>query len=150
MDDISVFGLSGNCVANNTFPNGFQISAFADDGDPLDSPDLAIANTAMGPNGDSVTWSRPEMIEIVINVMVNSADDHNLTALEDANRVAKGKSSAKDIITMIWTYPDGSTVTGSEGKMISGPILSSGSSAGRLKSKRFVFHFPQITRHATS
>jgi hypothetical protein len=150
MDDISIFGLTGQVIASNTYPNGFEISAFADDGDPLDSPDLQVADTAMGPNGDAVTWSRPEMIEVVVNVMPKSQDDINLTCLEDANRVAKGKSGAKDIITIVWTYPDGSTVTGSEGKMISGPILSSGTAAGRLKTKRFVFRFPQLTRQAAS
>lgn len=144
--DISIFGLSGNCVASKTFPNGFQISAFADDGDPLDSPDLEVADMSMGPNGDTITWSRPQLIEIVINIIPQSQDDLNLTALEDANRVAKNKSSARDQITLIWTYPNGMVVTASDGKMITGPVVQSGSSNGRAKSKRYSFKFGQVTR----
>lgn len=144
--DISIFGLTGNLTASSTFPNGMSISAFADDADPLDSPDLEIADMSMGPNGDTITWSRPQLIEIVVNVIPQSQDDINLTALADANRVAKGKSSARDAIGIVWTYPNGMKVTAIDGKMVTGPVVQSGASSGRAKSKRFVFRFGQITR----
>jgi len=144
--DISVFGLTGNLTASKTFPNGMSISEFADDADPLDSPDLEIADMSMGPNGDTITWSRPQLIEIVVNVIPQSQDDLNLTALADANRVAKGKSSARDEITIVWTYPNGMKVTASDGKMVTGPVVQSGSSNGRAKTKRFAFRFGQVTR----
>lgn len=146
MEDISVFGLSLNVTFTNTFPNGITVTEFADDADPFDSPDLEIANMAMGPNGDTVTWSRPELIEIVVNVIPGSQADLNLTAALDANRVAKGKSSARDQVTIIGTYPDGSVVTASEGKMVVGPAVQSGASSGRAKTKRFSFRFAQVTR----
>jgi len=144
--DISVFGLSLNLVASTTFPNGITIESFADNADPLDSPDLAIAEMALGPNGDSVTWSRPALIEISINVIPQSPDDINLQALVDANRVAKGKSSARDQITHVWTYPNGMTVTASDGKVAVGPVIQSGTSEGRAKSKRYSFRFAQVHR----
>lgn len=150
MEDISVFGLSLNVVASNTFPNGVTISAFADDADPFDSPDLEIANMAMGPNGDTIVWSRPELIEVTINVIPQSQDDLNLTAMLDANRVAKGKSSAQDQITIVGTYPNGMKATASEGKMVTGPAVQSGASSGRAKTKRFVFRFAQIARQNAS
>jgi len=144
--DISVFGLQGNIVASKTFPNGFTVSAFADDADPLDSPDIDLADMAIGPNGDTTCWSRPQLIEIVINVIPQSQDDLNLTALADANRVAKNKSSARDSITIIWTYPNGMTVTASDGKLVTGNVVQSGNSAGKTKSKRYAFRFGQVTR----
>lgn len=146
MEDISVFGLSANVVADTTFPNGLTISAFADDADPLDSPDLDIADMAMGPNGDSVTWSRPQLIEISMNVIPQSPDDVNLTALQDANRVAKGKTSARDKINIVFTYPNGMKVTCSEGKMVTANAVQSGSAAGRAKTKRYAFRFSQVSR----
>jgi hypothetical protein len=150
MEDISVFGLSANLTADTTFPNGLTINAFADDADPLDSPDIDLADMAMGPNGDTVTWTRPQLIEISINVIPQSKDDVNLTCLQDANRVAKGKSSAMDEITMIFTYPNGMVVTCSEGKMVTANVVQSGSSAGRAKSKRYAFRFSQVSRQAAT
>lgn len=146
MEEISVFGLTANIVASKTFPQGFVVSAFADDGDPLDSADLEVADTGMGPNGDGLTWSRPMMVDCSINVIPQSPDDMNLQALLDANRVAKGKTSARDIIGIVWKYPNGMTVTLSSGKLISGPVVPSGTSAGRMKSKRYNFRFEQVSR----
>lgn len=144
--DISVFGLEANVVASTTFPNGINITAFANDGDPLDSPDLEIADMAIGPNGDTVTWSRPQLVEITTTIIPQSDDDVNLTVLEDANRVAKGKTSAQDEITIVWTYPNGMIVTCSDGKMVTGPVVQSGTAEGKAKSKRFSFKFGQVTR----
>lgn len=146
MEDISVFGLSANVVASTTFPNGVTVTSFADDGDPLDSPEIDIADMSMGPNGDTITWSRPQLIEISMNLIPQSDDDTNMTVLQDANRVAKGKTSAKDVISITWTYPDGSTVTASGGKMVTAPVVQSGTSAGRMKSKRYAFKFGSVTR----
>src|ERR1700743_750486 len=146
MQDISVFGLEANVVASATFPNGVNITAFANDGDPLDSPDLEIADVAMGPNGDTITWTRPQLVEIVTSIIPQSDDDLNLTALVDANRVAKGKTSAQDLITIIWTYPNGMKVTCSDGKIVTGPVVQSGTAEGKAKSKRFAFKFGQVTR----
>jgi hypothetical protein len=150
MEDISIFGLSANVTADTTFPNGLTISSFADDGDPIDSPDLDIADMAMGPNGDGVTWSRPQIAEVVMNIIPQSADDVNLTALQDANRVAKGKSSAADNITIILSYPNGVKITLSEGKMVTAPVVQSGAASGRAKSKRYAFRFTQVARQAAT
>lgn len=146
MEDISIFGLSAQVVASNTFPQGVTITSFADDADPLDSPDLEVADMAMGPNGDTITWTRPQLIEISMNVIPQSQADLNLTALVDANRVAKGKSSARDVCQIVFSYPNGMKVTCSEGKITTGPVVQSGSSNGRAKSKRFVFRFGQVQR----
>jgi hypothetical protein len=150
MEEISVFGLVANITASKTFPNGFIVSAFADDGDPLDSTDLEVADTAMGPNGDGLTWSRPMMVDCAVNVIPQSQDDLNLQALVDANRVAKGKSSARDIIGIVWKYPNGMVVTLSSGKLVSGPVVPSGTSAGRMKSKRYLFRFEQVSRQTSN
>lgn len=148
MEDISIFGLKARLTASVTFPSGIDISQFADDGDPLESPDLEIASMAMGPNGDTITWSRPELIGVGFTVIPQGEDAVNMTALVDANRVSKGKTSARDTITMVWTYPNGMVVTCSDGKVTTGPVIQSGTSAGRAKSQRFEVRFGKVQRTA--
>lgn len=146
MQNISGFGLSAQIVASVTYPNGFAVTAFADDADPLDTPDLEVADSAMGLNGDMVVWSRPQGIEISLNIIPNSPDDDNLDVLLNANRVAKGKVGARDIIQIVLSYPDGRNATMSSGIMISGPVTPAVASAGRMKTRMYRFRFEQITK----
>lgn len=142
--DISATGISVLVRASATFPSGFSVSQFADDADPFDLPALEIASTAMNANGELVVWSSPQPIVPTLNVIPGSEDDNNLAILFEANRAAGGKVVARDIITMTATYPDGSTVTLSNGKMTSGFPGKSVASAGRMKSKAYTFAFQDI------
>lgn len=145
MNDISASGLSINIVADKTFPNGFTFNEFADDADPFDLPSLEIAATAMNLNGNLVTWTAPQPIVPTLNAIPGSEGERNLAILFEANRSASGKLVAKDIITMVATYPDGSTVTLSSGKMTAGFPGKSVASAGRMKSKAYTFAFENIS-----
>lgn len=144
MADISGFGLVVNCIASVTFPSGFPISQFADDGDPFDLPSLQVGDKAMGLNGDLVTWRKANPIAITINVVPNSEDDKNLAILLEANRAGKGKKLANDVITMTAVYPDGKTTTLTAGAITDGMPGNSVASAGRLKSKPYIFAFENI------
>lgn len=146
MINISGFGLGAQVSASRTFPNGFGVSAFADDADPLDSPDLELADTGMGLNGDMVVWSRPMGIEISLNIIPGTEEDANFDVLAQANRVAKGKSGARDVINIVVTYPNGQIATLSSGVMISGPMVAPVASAGRLKTHMYKFRFEQISK----
>lgn len=141
MQDISGFGISLNIVATNTFPNGFDVTEFADDADPFDSPDLKVGDQKMGLNGTLVTWSVASPIVLKVAVVPQSTDDQNLAILLDANRVAKGKTSAQDACTLTATYPAGPRKTLGPGKITDGPVLSSVAAVGRLKSKVYTFTF---------
>lgn len=141
MEDISGIGLSVTVHASVTFPQSFTVTSFADDVDPFDNADFTIAESAMGLNGDLVVWSTPNPIEVILNVIPNSDDDNNLEILLDTNRSAKNKLSVRDIITMIADYGDGTKKVLTNGRIVSGSLMSSVSSTGRLKTKgyRFVF-----------
>ena len=147
-NDISGFGLKIWLVASATFPAGFPISQFADDADPLDIPSLTIAETGMGGNGDLVKWSKANPIKIVIGVIPGSIDDLNLGILFDANRVARGKRGARDVITLTGIYGDDTTVILKEGIITDGMPANSVASAGRLKSKTYSFTFEDVSRVA--
>jgi hypothetical protein len=144
--NISTVGISARLVASKTFQSGFDISEFADDADPLDSPDLAVADTGFATNGTMVIWSRPAGIEMALNVIPMSEAAVNLSILLEANRVGKGKVSAQDKCTLVWTYPQGLIVTGNNGAIISGPIMPGAATSGRMKTQRFLFRFENVTK----
>lgn len=146
MQDVSAIGFTLILRASETFPNGFTISEVADDADPFDIPAVEIASTAMNVNGDMVTWSSPTPMTPTINVIPASESDKNLSILWDANRAARGKRHARDVITLVASYPDGSTKTFSEGKMTSGMPGGSVASGGRIKSNAYVFAFQDFSQ----
>lgn len=139
--DITGFGIRLNLIASNTFPSGVAITQFADDADSFDMPAIQIADKAMGLNGDLVVWSTAAPVELTINIVPDSEDDRNLSALAEANRVSKGKQSARDVITLVGIYPDGKTVTYTNGKLTNAMPGNSIASAGRMKTKAYTFAF---------
>lgn len=139
--EISGFGLQVNVIADKTFPSGFLVTQFADDADPFDLPDLQIADKAMGLNGDLITWSKAAPIDVTLNVIPDGEDDRNLAALAEANRVSKGKQSSRDLITLVRIDVDGKTLTVTNGRLTNAPAGSSIASAGRKKSKAYMFTF---------
>lgn len=141
MNDISGFGLKVQVVASVTFPAGLTITQFADDADPIDTPSQQLADKAMGLNGDLIGWSKANPILATLNLIPGSDDDRNLGILAEANRVGKGKNSARDVITMTAIYPDGRVITYSNGIITDAMIGNSVASAGRLKSKPYAFAF---------
>lgn len=144
--NVSGFGLSMSIVASNTFPQGFTVTAFADDADPLDSANYAAGDTGTGLNGDLVVWSRASHQEIVISVIPTSEDDRNLEILLNANRVGKNKSGARDIINSVIAYPDGQRGTCSNGVIIDGTLLPSIASNGKTKSRQYRFRFESTVK----
>lgn len=140
-NDITGFGTIVQIVASNTFPAGFPVTQFADDSDPLDFNTVQIADTAMGLNGDMVTWAKAAVLPVVLNVIPGGEDDLNLQLLADNNRVAQGKIAAYDLITMTVVYPDNTTVTFTGGKLVNAMFSKSISNAGRLKTRSYAFSF---------
>ncbi|CAM7999347.1 Phage tail protein [Morganella morganii] len=141
MNDVSATGLALVVQASKTFPSGIFITQFADDADPLDLPAVDIAQTGMDINGNLVSWSTPTPQTVTINVLAGSEEDQNLAILLEANTAKKGRRHAGDIITMVASYGDGSTTTARNGKITNGSRGNSAASAGRLKSKQYIFVF---------
>lgn len=141
MSDISGFGSSLRIVASNTFPIGVLVTQFADDSDPLDVPLLQIADNAMGLNGDLVVWTTAAPIVVTTNIIAGTDDDRNMSILFEANRAGRNKASAKDVILLIATFPDGQFVSLTGGVCREFMPLRSIASEGRLKSKPYSFAF---------
>ncbi len=146
MENISGFGLMVQIRASKTFPTGFTVTQFADDGDPFDIPSIQVNDKAMGLNGDLITWSKANPISVTLNLIPASDDDKNMSILLEANRVGRGKQSAKDVITMTAIYSDGRPpLTLTEGVITDGMPANSVGSAGRMKSKPYIFAFENRT-----
>lgn len=145
MADISGFGTVVNVLASNTFPSGVTFTQFADDGDSLDIPSIQIADKAMGVNGDLVTWSKANPLVVTINLIPNGDDDKNMAVIAEANRVGKGKQSARDVITMVVNYPDGRIATYTAGKLTDAMPGNAVASSGRYKTKPYSFAFENVT-----
>lgn len=145
MQNISAFGFVATVKASSTFPNGFQVTQFADDADPFDVPSLQIADKGMGINGDLIIWSKANPINITFNVIPGSADDLNLRVLFEANRVGKGKTGAQDVITLNVIYPQGGrSYSFTEGAITDGMPTNGIASSGRQKTKTYIFTFENV------
>lgn len=142
--DISSTGLSYRVVATSTYPNGVTITEVADGTDPFDIPEVQIADSAMTANGTLVHWSAPKPIPIKVAAVPGSEDDIALQYLFDANRAAKGKSVARDEVSIIVNYPDGGTVTLSGGHCGAYMPGRSATSAGRYKDSVYSFTFENV------
>lgn len=143
-NDISGLGTKARILASNTFPIGVELTQFADDSDPLDFPSLQIGDDAMGLNGDRVHWTPANPIRTTLNVIAGSDDDVNMSLLFEANRAGRNKVSAKDVLTMIVSYPDGQIATLAKGGCIEFMPAKSISSDSRLKSKAYIFSFENM------
>ena len=147
MQDVSAFGTRVRLVASVTFPQGFDITEFADDADGLDVPSQAVADTAMGINGDLLSWSKANPLKPTLNVIPDSDADRNLSILLNANRPARGKLPARDEITMTVIYPNGTSNTYTRGKIVEGMPGKSVASAGRLKTQSYGFAFEDLSQN---
>lgn len=144
--NISGFGIQVTLVASVTFPNGILLTEFADDADPFDIPAQELASTAMTLNGDLLSWTVANPIPATLNMIPQSEDDINLDILAEANRVGLGKSGARDTITLTGVYPNGDTLTLSNGVIVNAMMGVSVASAGRLKSRPYNFMFENKAR----
>lgn len=139
--NISGFGLQARVIASKTYPAGITVTQFADDADPFDTPSMDIADDSMGLNGDLLIAEKATTIRGTLAMVPGSDDDKLLAILFEANRVGKGKKSARDKITLTVMYPDGTQTTHAEGLIKSGMPSKSVASAGRYKSMVYGFAF---------
>lgn len=144
MPDLSHFGTVATITASNTLPIPAPITHFADDADGMDLPEMTIGDMVMGTNGDAVTWSIAAPIELAINLIPNTLSHLTMGIIFEANRAEKGKLPARDEITLIRIAPDGSTLTLTGGKLISGMPATSLASSGRLKTAAYKLRFAKM------
>ncbi len=141
MKDVSGTGLSVLVRASKTYPQGILCTAFADDTDPMDIPEVTITESGMGLNGDLVTYSSPQPINYSLSLIPGTPEQLAMDFLLEANRVAKGKRSANDEITIVINYANETRVILSPGRITGGLPGLGVSSDGRTKTPTYNFVF---------
>ena len=139
--DISAMGLKVTIVAVPSYPVGFTVAQFADDGDSLNIPDMTIMSSGMGVNGDLVVWRTATPCNVSLNVIPGTDDCNNLENLFKLNVTQKKKVASKDVITMSIEHPDGTVSLLTNGYIVTGKPVQDYSSSGRAKSRTFTFVF---------
>jgi hypothetical protein len=141
MINISGFGLSIVVIAISSFPNGFALSEFADDTDPLTVDQLEPTGYEQLYDGSLFFYDKTAPIKVSVSVIPGSADDTNLKILLQGRKGSPPHLPIPDITSMVITYPDGGIVGFSKGSIVSGPLSDTVQSAGRKKSNTYDFIF---------
>lgn len=135
--DVSAMGIKATIIAVPSYPVGFTLSQFADDGDSLNIPDLTIMQSGMGVNGDLVVWRVATPVTLEVNLIPGTDDCKNMENLFNLNMTQKNKISSKDLITMTVQQPDGKLVVYTNGYIVGGKPSQDYSGNGRAKTRTF-------------
>jgi hypothetical protein len=139
MYDLSGSGTKIALIASKTFPAGFTISAFGKDADPFDVPEVEIASAEMDLNGNFYSWTLQNPITVSVNVSQGTEESLNLGMVYSRNRA--GANRAKDKITLVKTFPDGSTQSYTGGIITNGSPGKPVNTDGKMTSKSYTFMF---------
>lgn len=146
MADISGFGLVMTITASTTYPAPVTLLNLAKDTDALAIADNVIGDAETGVNGEIISWSTNNPIEVTLSAIPDSLTDMALFNLWNANRPEFGKRGARDVITLTVIMPDGSTQNFKSGKMTSGTPSPGVSGEGKMKTPTFKILFQSIVR----
>lgn len=139
--DVSAMGIKATIVALPSYPTGFTLTQFADDGDSLNVPDMTIMQSGMGVNGDLVVWRVATPVEVDVNLIPGTDDVKNMENLFKLNMTQKNKVASKDLLTMTIEQPDGKIVVLTNGYIVAGKPVQDYSSNGRAKTRTFRMMF---------
>lgn len=147
MADISITGTIVTITASTTTGGvPIPLTAFADDTDLFDIPEIDLCEYELGVNGDPIAWTKTMPIEVTLSILPATPDHELLSLITSENRKEKGKTIARDNITLCRVAPNGETVTLSNGKLIKGALTASFTSAGRMKTPTYTFRFAKVLR----
>lgn len=146
MADISHTGSVIAITASNTTAGvPIPLTSFPKDVDPIEVNDIDIADAEVGVNGDLVSWSTVNPIDVSVSVIPATLDHEILALIHSQNRVEKFKYNIKDKITLTRLCPNGEMVTWHNGRMVSGAGATSFQSSGRIKTVTYKFRFAKMT-----
>ncbi len=143
--NISGFGTTFLLIAPPLFPVGFPLTQFSDNTDPIDINELTIGSATMGLNGDLIFSEAANPIATTMSLIPNSIDDEAMQVLFTAGTPTRGRKTPRTAgkMTLVGTYPDGSTKSLFGGCLISykpGGSIASGSPQS-LKTNTYTFNW---------
>lgn len=141
MYDISGFGSSVMILSSSSFPQGFSLTSFADDTDPIAIEPTEVSGFEPLYDGDIFTFDKAAPVLLSVSVIPASEDDINLKILLQMRKSNSTFLPFEDIVTMIITYPEGGRVVLSQGRILKGPLADSLAASGRKKGNTYHFVF---------
>ena len=142
--DVSANGVKLMLFASVSYPTGVEIATFNPGEDPINFDDLKIAETDMGVNGNLIVYRTPYAYNMVFNITPMTEVDQIMENIANADRIAAGKVSAKNILTLVVIYPQGRTLTYVDGAMTDCPGGFSSSGNGRINGRRYAMSFRDL------
>lgn len=139
MADVSALGFSIVVKDDQLFPQGFVVKRTADGSDPFDFPVQTIGAATADANGYMVYASEANPIEFTINLLPTTEEGENMQALFNAHRPAAGRARTGGKMTVTVQYSDGSSITATDVKFISGPPARSIQQPSRYKALEYGF-----------
>ena len=137
MADISGFGTGTYLFASNTYPAGIQLTEYSDDTDWIAFEQLTIAETGIAGNGELLSWASLNTINVNLSFFAGGDDDILMSVLGERNRAGRGKTSARDVITLVNVSPTGKITTYKDGRLT---VIPPGDSVGNdTKTKTKVY-----------
>jgi hypothetical protein len=141
MIDISGFGVSVTIIALSSFPQGFELTTFADDKDPLSAEEVETTAYEELFDGSLFFFDKTAPIKVEVNVVAGSDDDINMKILLQTRKGAAKIIPIPDVTSMIVSYPDGGRVMLTNGSIVKGPLLDSITTDHRRKGNTYTFVF---------
>lgn len=130
-------------LTHSVFPAPVPIIYMPDDTDPFNAANIAIADGAMGSNGDAIYWSTASLVDFTIAVIPKSpshtylATLFNLGAIKKKGTLTNG-TLVKDI-TLSRVMTDGTTLILSDVCMVGGTPAMNQASSGRIATPTYAF-----------
>jgi hypothetical protein len=141
MIDISSAGSGITIFSVSSFPMGFQLSAFADDVDPLSIQATEVSGFERLYDGTIFSFDKTSPILLSVGVIPNTEDDINLKILLQKRKSNSNALPLPDGVTMVISYADGGRNVLSHGSILAGSIADSLMSQGRKKGNEYHFVF---------
>jgi hypothetical protein len=139
--EVSANGVKLMLFASISYPMGVEIASFNPGDDPISFDDLTVAETEMGVNGNMIVYRTPYSYNLTFNITPMTDQDAIMENIANADRIAFGKSSAKNVLTLVVIYPQGRTLTFIDGALTSIPGGFSAGGNGRIGGRQYSMSF---------
>lgn len=140
MQNVSTFGTNVKVIALTSFPMGFSVNDFADDVDPIVAKETDPTAYELLYDGTMFAYDKASVIEVDLSVIAASPSDINLKIMLQT-RKSTTNFLKMDITSLVISYPNGGTVSLSNGTILSGPLVDSVQTTGRTKGNTYKFVF---------
>jgi hypothetical protein len=142
--EVSANGIKVMLFASITYPTGIEIASFNPGDDPFSADNVSIAETEMGVNGNMIVYRTPYAYNLTMNITPMTEVDQIMENIANADRIAFGKASAKNVLMLSVIYPQGRVLTYIDGALTSVPGGFTAGGNGRMGGRSYTMAFRNV------